>query len=128
MTQINGWIERIKQFKYNGPKNMVPSHQVETLKTSTPKRQEAQSNIQQATPPFAHLETSVISETSCSSAFSWVRLPKINGDVTKYQHFMQSFKCSIEANDSLSNVNKLIYLIDSLEGPAYKALEGLQNY
>jgi len=72
-------------------------------------------------------------ETSCSSAFNWVRLPKIdlakfNGDVTKYQHFMQSFKCSIEANDSLSNVNKLIYLIDSLEGPAYKALEGLQNY
>ena len=49
-----------------------------------------------------------------SRAFSGVRLPRINlpkfnSDVTKYQQYMQSFKCSIEANESLSNVNKLNY-------------------
>ena len=130
-TQINEWIERIKLFKYSGPKNVVPSNQAEASKTSTPKRPEVQSNIQQATPPFAHLETSLTSETTSNRAFSGVRLPKINlpkfnGDVTKYQHFLQCFKCSIEANETLSDVNKLNYLINSLEGPAYKSLEGLQ--
>ena len=39
---------------------------------------------------------------------------------------MQSFKGSIDENETLSCVNKLNYLINSLEGPAYKALEGLQ--
>ena len=130
-TQINEWIERIKMFKCSGPKNVVPENQIETSKTSTPKRPEAPSNAQQGTPPFVHLGTSIVSDTTSSRAFSGVRLPKINlpkynGDVTKYQHFIQSFKCSIEANESLSNVNKLNYLINSLEGPAYKALEGLQ--
>ena len=129
--QFNEWIERIKLFKYSGPKNVVPSNQAEASKKSTPKRPEVQSNIQQATPPFAHLETSITSEATSNRAFSGVRLPKINlpkfnGDVTKYQHFLQCFKCSIEANETLSDVNKLNYLINSLEGPAYKSLEGLQ--
>ena len=130
-TLISEWIDRIEQFKCNGSENRVPSNQVETPKTSTPKRVEAEPNTQHSTPPFERLETSGITETTSSRVFSGVRLPKINlpkfnGDVTKYQHFIQSFKCSIEANESLSDVHKLNYLINSLEGPAYKALEGFQ--
>ena len=111
-TLINDWIERIKQFKCSGSKNVVPSTQIEAPKTSTPKRPEARQNVQQAKLPFEQLETSVVSETPSSRAFCGVRLPKINlpkfnGDITKYQHFMQSFKCSVVANESLSGVNKL---------------------
>ena len=130
-TLISEWIDRIEQFKCNGSENRVPSNQVETPKTSTPKRVEAEPNTEHSTPPFERLETSGSTETTSSRVFSGVRLPKINlpkfnGDVTKYQHFIQSFKCSIEANESLSDVHKLNYLINSLEGPAYKALEGFQ--
>ena len=130
-TLISEWIDRIEQFKCNGSENRVPSNQVETPKTSTPKRVEAEPNTEHSTPTFERLETSGITETTSSRVFSGVRLPKINlpkfnGDVTKYQHFIQSFKCSIEANESLSDVHKLNYLINSLEGPAYKALEGFQ--
>ena len=99
--QFNEWIERIKLFKYSGPKNVVPSNQAEASKKSTPKRPEVQSNIQQATPPFAHLETSITSEATSNRAFSGVRLPKINlpkfnGDVTKYQHFLQCFSVALK--------------------------------
>ncbi|XP_065054444.1 uncharacterized protein LOC135683188 [Rhopilema esculentum] len=66
-----------------------------------------------------------------------VKLPKINlpnfsGDVTKYQAFWQSFQCAVHENEQISAVHKMNYLMRSLEGTAFKALEGLaiteENY
>jgi len=66
-----------------------------------------------------------------------VKLPKINllrfnGEITKFNAFWQSFECAIHRNSSVPAVNKLNYLLSLLEGPAYRALEGLslqaENY
>ena len=66
-----------------------------------------------------------------------VKLPKINllrfnGEITKFNAFWQSFECAIHGNSSVPKVNKLNYLLSLLEGPAYRALEGLslqaENY
>ena len=51
-----------------------------------------------------------------------INLPQFNGDVTRFQSFWQSFKCSIDENESISDVHKMNYLMSLLEGPAYKAL------
>ena len=94
----------------------------------------------QSTP--RRVETERVSEqdrsfTSNASSVSQVRLPKItlprfNGDIKRYQAFWQCFKSSVDENESLSDVHKLNYLISSLEGQAFKALEGLditaENY
>ncbi len=55
-----------------------------------------------------------------------INLPRFNGDVTKFQPFWQSFKCSVDESENLSAVHKLNYLVNSLEGPAFKAVEGLE--
>ncbi len=55
-----------------------------------------------------------------------ITLPKFNGNITKFQAFWQTFQCSIDENESLSDIHKLNYLVNSLEGPAYKAHEGLE--
>jgi len=69
--------------------------------------------------------------TSSNERNQGVRLPKISlprfkGDVTKFQHFWQSFRCAVHENQCPSDVHKLNYLVNSLEGQAYKALEGLK--
>ena len=71
------------------------------------------------------------SGASLHSSGTGVKLPKItlpsfNGDITKFQSFWQSFRCAVHENESLSDVHKLNYLMRSLEGHAYKALEGLE--
>ena len=55
-----------------------------------------------------------------------IRLPRFNGDITKIQHFWQSFCCAVDESEDVSNVHKLNYLVNSMEGQAYKALEGLK--
>ena len=94
----------------------------------------------QSTP--RQVETERVSEqersfTSNASSVSQVRLPKItlpqfNGDIKRYQAFRQCFKSSVDENESLSDIHKPNYLISSLEGQAFKALEGLdimaENY
>ena len=130
-TLINEWIDRIKQFKNKGNKGIkesVPSQSLETTDTPIVSHQEETQNVAQQN---ENLNASVSNESTSSRVFGGVRLPKINlprfnGDITKYQHFMQSFKYRIDENETLSCVNKLNYLINSLEGPAYKSLEGLQ--
>ena len=55
-----------------------------------------------------------------------ISLPRFHGDITKFQHFWQTFCCAVGESEDLSNVHKLNYLVNSLEGQAYKALEGLE--
>ena len=76
-------------------------------------------------------ESPDVPSTSSNERNQGVRLPKITlprfkGDVTKFQHFWQSFRCAVHENQCLSDVHKLNYLVNSLEGQAYKALEGLE--
>ncbi len=87
-------------------------NQEEEIRSSTPTR----------------LETSNNSGSSRSS--TGIRLPKLNlvkfnGDVTRFQAFWQSFSCSVDQNEELSDIHKLNYLLNSLEGAAYKALQAL---
>ena len=42
------------------------------------------------------------------------------------KHLWQNFKVAVDENESLSMVHKLNCLINSLEGIAYKTLEGLE--
>eukprot|EP00795_Rhopilema_esculentum_P014774 gene14774-biopygen4485 len=82
--------------------------------------------------PTQQVSESPVSQRSTSNGRSQgVRLPKItlprfNGDITKFQQFWQSFCCAVDESEELSEVHKLNYLVNSLEGQAYKALEGLQ--
>ena len=55
-----------------------------------------------------------------------INLPKFNGDITRFNQFWQSFECAVHKNDSVPVVNKLNYLFSLLEGPAYRAVEGLE--
>ena len=71
-----------------------------------------------------------VSASSNRSTMQGIKLPKLNlprfnGDITKFQPFWQSFKCAVDSHESLTGIQKLTYLINSLEGPAFKALEGL---
>ena len=76
-------------------------------------------------------ESPATQSTSTNRRNQGVRLPKIslprfNGDVTRFQHFWQSFRCAVDQQQDISDVHKLNYLVNSLEGQAYKALEGLE--
>lgn len=61
-----------------------------------------------------------------------ISLPRFNGDLKRFSAFWQSFDCAINSNTSISGIQKLNYLLSLLDGPAYRALEGLdlteQNY
>ena len=62
---------------------------------------------------------------------SKVKLPKLtpksfNGDLTKWESFWSMFESSIHLNPSLSAVDKFTYLHSLLEGPALRAIAGLQ--
>ena len=46
--------------------------------------------------------------------------------MTKFQAFWKSFKCAVGENESLSEAHKLTYLVNLLEGLAFKALEWLK--
>ena len=72
------------------------------------------------------LNTSASSNSAQGVQVPKIQLPKFRGDVTKFQAFWQSFKVAVDENESLSMVHKLNYLSNSLEGIAYKTLEGLE--
>ena len=95
-------------------------------------RQANQASTPQAIPLISRFNTSTSSTSAQGVKLPKIQLPKFRGDVTKFQAFWQSFKVAVDENESLSMVHKLTYLINSLEGVAYKTLEGLeiteQNY
>ena len=60
-----------------------------------------------------------------------IRLPKMeikkfSGDPTEWQAFHDSFTCAVHENKYLSNVEKMNYLINLLQGEAASTLKGLQ--
>ena len=66
-----------------------------------------------------------------SSQNSGVRIPKIslprfNGDITRFYSFWQSFESAIDKNDSLTAVDKFNYLVNTLEGEAFRVVQGLE--
>eukprot|EP00112_Aurelia_sp_Birch-Aquarium-sp1_P002089 Seg1227.7 transcript_id=Seg1227.7/GoldUCD/mRNA.D3Y31 product="putative protein T16H12.2" protein_id=Seg1227.7/GoldUCD/D3Y31 len=90
---------------------------------------DAVGRVSTSTPQRSMFPMGLNQSGSSSSNNQGVRLPKINlprfrDKVTKFQSFRQSFKCSVDENDSFSPVLKMNYLVNSLEGPAYKAIKG----
>ena len=61
-----------------------------------------------------------------------INLPKFGGDITEFNAFWQSFECAVHANENINAVHKLNYLMNLLEGPAYRVVAGLditeENY
>ena len=60
-----------------------------------------------------------------------VKLPKIEirkfyGDATEWQQFYDSFSCAVDQNNSLSDVEKMNYLVNLLGGEAALCVKGLQ--
>ena len=74
---------------------------------------------------------SISNNSRSSSQNDGVRLPKIsllrfNGDITRFYSFWQSFKSAIDKNDSLTAVDKFNYLVNILEGEAFRVVQGLE--
>ena len=69
--------------------------------------------------------------SSSASQSNGVRLPKItlprfNRDITRFYSFWQSFESSIDKNEGLSPVDKFNYLVNILEGEAFRVIQGLE--
>ena len=54
-----------------------------------------------------------------------ISLPRFGGDPVKWTSFWDSYQSAIHDNDSLSNVDKFIYLRSLLDHAAYDAISGL---
>ena len=73
----------------------------------------------------------ISSNSRSSNQNSGVRLPKIslprfNGDITRFYSFWQSFESAIDKNDSLTAIDKFNYLVNVLEGEAFRVVQGLE--
>ena len=124
-------IETIDRIDMFGRKVDGGGERMEYPPTSTPTRSSILMDELQSAPQPTNVLNQSGSSISSSRVNQGIRLPKISlqrfrGDVTKFQTFWQGFKCAIADNDSLTDVYKLTYLVNSLEGPAYRALEGLE--
>ena len=54
-----------------------------------------------------------------------IKLPKFNGDVTKFCSFWESFESSVDCNPNLSTIDKFNYFKALLEGSAAHSVQGL---
>ena len=54
-----------------------------------------------------------------------IKLPKFNGNVTKFCSFWESFGSSVDCNPNLSPIDKFNYLKALLEGSAALSVQGL---
>ena len=114
-------IEQIKLGSYS-PQRQLSSTQSGQFANN------AQQEEQEGGSPF---------NSSFVSQHTGIRLPKINlpkfgGDITEFNAFWQSFECAVHANESINGAHKLNYLMNLLEGPAYRVVAGLditeENY
>ena len=118
-------IKACKSGKYGVPDTMSIAHEERRDLPTTPTR----NNL-----PEASASPSVTNRSGMQFGIKLpkIALPKYNGNITKFHSFWQSFRCSVDENEGLSAVHKFNYLMSSLEGEAYKALEGFdlteENY
>ena len=55
-----------------------------------------------------------------------IALPHFYGEITKCHSFWQNFTSAVHENEQITDCQKLTYVMNSLEGSAYKALDGLE--
>ena len=77
-----------------------------------------------------HSSNEAATTVSSSSAYLSMKLPKLEikkfkGDPTMWQSFHDSFDCAVHQNESLSNIQKMNYLINFVEGQAAETIKGL---
>ena len=72
------------------------------------------------------LNSSGISTGSASIRLPKITLPRFNGDIARFMAFWQSFENAIDKNEGIAAIDKLNYLVNLLEGPAYRAISGLE--
>eukprot|EP00794_Sanderia_malayensis_P008684 gene8684-9619_t len=121
MTTLLQHIEELKSQSLSPPS--VPSTQPSTTNT--------QSSSATGTLAVSGEESHNRSFSLRSSSANGVRLPKIelprfNGDIIQFNSFWQAFDCAVHSNDTISEVHKLNYLMNLLEGPAHRVVAGIE--
>ncbi len=124
-ARVTETVNKIESFTKKAEKTKLPDRDANlanAFTTSSPIRppQGAGAGIQ-----------NISNNSGSSSQNSGVRLPKItlprfNGDITRFYSFWQSFESSIDKNDSLTPVDKFNYLVNILEGEAFRVIQGLE--
>ena len=134
ITALLQLIEELKKSSITNPSS-VPSTQ-QTQATGTQSVSQSQSSPATEGASAGFTEDHNRSFNSVSSAYG-VRLPKIElpkfkGDITQFNSFWQAFNCAVHSNDTLSDIHKLNYLMNLLEGPAHRVVAGFdlteENY
>ena len=92
--------------------------------TSTPPKDAE--NVQGATINDHGPNTSGITVGNVAIRLPKITLPRFNGDITRFMSFWQSFENAIDKNEGETAVDKINYLVNLLEGPAYRAVAGLE--
>ena len=66
-----------------------------------------------------------VSQNVVRATLPKLSLPKLRGDVTKWNTFWGSFQVAVHCNEGISNVDKFNYLNYILERVAARAIPGL---
>ncbi len=121
--------------------NLPLSSPLSTIESSPPKT-ETVSNAE-GTPTYMNPEeitqipNQPLNSTPPTSSINRPRLPKLtlqklNGEITKFRGFWESFQSAVHNNPDLTEVDKFNYLYSLLEGPGLRAIQSLtitaENY
>ena len=133
--KINETLAKIKEF-YKGSYSS-PSQIANVLDTQGEIPSPTRVDLNASASPFrpsqqlSSPQNSALSRGNSEMSYQQgMKLPKItlqrfDGNVMKFQPFWQAFESAVHNNPTVSDVNKLNYLLSLLEGKAYRAVEGL---
>ncbi len=79
---------------------------------------------EQTTPPISPT-TSSFNQKPVKPRLPKLTLPRFKGDITQWNTFWDSFNSAIHSNTEISDVDKFSYLKSLLDGPASRAIQGL---
>ncbi|XP_078374406.1 uncharacterized protein LOC144657946 [Oculina patagonica] len=79
---------------------------------------------EQTTPPISPT-TSSFTQKQVKPRLPKLTLPRFKGDITRWNTFWDSFNSAIHSNTEISDVDKFSYLKSLLDGPASRAIQGL---
>ena len=77
---------------------------------------------QREAPPEVSVE---VSKTKNVIRLPKIEIKKFSGDPTLWRTFIDSFECAVHENKNLSDIEKMNYLINLLEGEAETTIKGL---